>query len=113
MNNFKFEPFAWLGVVTKWLNLLTTYGVHGLALKYLFGPLWFYLNLHARFLDDLPYMDIIRECVNGRLVLQCTAPLVPRVKGAGDTRHFQDYEEKRDVFKIKAENMHAKDFEDF
>lgn len=46
-------------------------------------------------------------------VNQITAPLVPKVKGAGDTRHFQEYEENGSVFKIKAENVHAKEFEDF
>jgi hypothetical protein len=45
--------------------------------------------------------------------LQITAPLIPRLKGAGDTRHFQEYQEKLDVCKIKAENMHANEFEDF
>ena len=44
---------------------------------------------------------------------QVTAPLVPKIKGAGDTRHFQEYEENGNVFKIKADIVHAKEFEDF
>jgi len=81
--------------------------VHGLALKYLFGPLWFYLTfMHVSSTPNqlLPY---------GNSTRQITPPLIPKLKGAGDTRHFQEYEEKRDVFKIKTENVHAKEFEDF
>ena len=44
---------------------------------------------------------------------QITAPLIPKIKGAGDTRHFQEYEENGNVFKIKTECVHAKEFEDF
>lgn len=40
-----------------------------------------------------------------------TAPLVPKVKGPGDTRHFQDYEEIK--LKIRADNVHVSEFEDF
>lgn len=44
---------------------------------------------------------------------QVPAPMVPKVKGAGDTRHFQSNEEDRDLFKARADNLHAETFKDF
>jgi hypothetical protein len=44
---------------------------------------------------------------------QAQAPLIPKVNGPGDTRHFQSYEEARNIFKISAENLHATEFEEF
>ena len=51
-------------------------------------------------------------CVGGR-AHQITAPLIPKVKGAGDTRHFPEYEENKNLFKIGRDIVHAKEFEDF
>ncbi|KAK4005936.1 cAMP-dependent protein kinase catalytic subunit PRKX [Daphnia magna] len=41
------------------------------------------------------------------------APLIPKVKGAGDTRHFQPSEEDRDLFKGRPDNLHEETFRDF
>lgn len=41
------------------------------------------------------------------------APLVPKVKSPGDTRHFQHNDEDRDLFKIKADNTYVDEFKDF
>jgi len=42
-----------------------------------------------------------------------TAPLIPKVKGAADTRHFPEYEENKNLFKFGRDVVHAKEFEDF
>jgi len=44
---------------------------------------------------------------------QITAPLIPKVKGAADTRHFPEYEENKNLFKFGRDVVHAKEFEDF
>ncbi|XP_046634587.1 cAMP-dependent protein kinase catalytic subunit 1-like [Daphnia pulicaria] len=41
------------------------------------------------------------------------APLIPKVKGAGDTRHFQPSEEDRDLFRTSPDNLHVETFKDF
>ena len=44
---------------------------------------------------------------------QITAPLIPKVKGPADTRHFPEYEENKNLFKCGRDVVHAKEFEDF
>ena len=47
------------------------------------------------------------------LILQLSAPLVPKVRSAGDSSQFQEYEEDYKIFRKVNKNLHEKDFEDF
>ncbi len=41
------------------------------------------------------------------------APLVPKIRNAGDTSQFQDYPESDTVFKMAPVSVHDKDFDEF
>ena len=42
-----------------------------------------------------------------------SAPLVPKIRKAGDTSQFQEYAENENMLKIAHQAVHVKDFEDF
>ena len=47
------------------------------------------------------------------VLLKDKAPLVPSLRGAGDTRMFQEFDEDHTIFNISSHSVYTKDFESF
>ena len=44
---------------------------------------------------------------------QVSAPLVPKIRWAGDSSQFMEFEENNSIFRIAPQPVYVKDFEEF